>query len=80
MKIGGGKRFGDVSPKDWESFARKTGLVRSRVRRDLLAMAEKLPAEAHSLAYELKDSTQESMHAMFDRIVEDVEVRADSIG
>jgi serine/threonine-protein kinase HipA len=79
MKIGRKKRFGDVLPSDWESLARKAGLAPARVRRDLLAMAERLPVEARRLADELKSSTQAAMHSMFDRIVADVGARADAV-
>lgn len=79
MKIGRRTRFGAVLPSDWESFARKTGLAPGRVQRDLLAMAERIPVEARLLAGELKGSTQDSMHAMFDRTVDDAATRADGV-
>ncbi len=79
MKIGRGKRFAEVRPGHWESFARKAGLAPPRVRRDLLAMADRLAAEASGLSDELKASTQARTHPMFDRIARDVSARADGV-
>ncbi len=79
MKIGRKKRFAEVRRRDWESFARQARLAAPRVRRDLLTMAEEIAAEAPRLAEELKGVTSASMHAMFDRIVEDTAVRADTV-
>ncbi len=79
MKIGRAKRFAEVRPSHWQSFARAARLAPPRVRRDLLAMAERLPAEARRLEDELRASTQAAMHSMFDRIVRDVSGRAGAV-
>lgn len=79
MKIGRAKRFDEVRPSHWESFARAARLAPPRVRRDLLNLAERLPAEARRLEDELRASTPEAMHSMFDRIVRDVSARADTV-
>jgi len=79
MKVGGGRRFAEVLPARWERFARHAGLSPPRVRRDLLAMAERLPIEARALADELRPSSSEAALSMFDRIVRDVEARAERV-
>ncbi len=79
MKIGGRRRFGDVLPIHWQRFARDAGLAPPRVRRDLLAMAERLPSEARALTEELGPSSPEAARAMFYRIVRDVEARGDRV-
>ena len=76
MKFRGKRRFGRVLPRHWERFAREAGLAPPRVRRDLLAMADRLPAEARSLADELQPASRGSM---FDRIVHDVEARGERV-
>ncbi len=76
MKIGGKRRFGRVLPRHWERFAREAGLAPPRVRRDLLAMADRLPAVARALADELQPASRGSM---FDRIARDVETRCESV-
>ncbi len=78
MKIGRARRFDEVRPRHWQSFARDAGLAPPRVRRDLLATAKRIPADARRVADNLKDSARESMHSMFDRIVRDVSERADA--
>ncbi len=78
MKIGGKKRFTEVLPRHWERFAREAGLAPPRVRRDLLAMAERLPAEARLLAGELAADSR-GARSMFERIVGDIEARAGQV-
>ena len=79
MKIGGKSRFPQVLPRHWERFARDTGLAPPRVRRDLLAMAERLGAEARLLAGELGADSRDPARSMFERIVRDVEARAGDV-
>ncbi len=79
MKIGGKHRFPEVRPHHWDSFARHASLAPPRVRRDLLAMAERLPIEARILEGELQTTCREAMHPMFDRIIRDAGGRADSV-
>ncbi len=79
MKIGRKRRFSEVLPSHWESFARKAGLAPPRVRLNLLTMAEQLAAEARRLGTELRGSTRAPMHSMFDRIVRDAGARAEAV-
>ena len=79
MKIGRGKRFAEVRPRHWESFARDAHLAVPRVRLILLGMAEQLPTEARALADEIRSSTPISMHTIFDQIARDIGARADAL-
>ncbi len=79
MKIGRKGRFSEVLSGHWERFARDAGLAAPRVRRDLLAWAERLPAEASRLAGELGAAAGAPAHSMFDRISRDIETRAGEV-
>jgi serine/threonine-protein kinase HipA len=76
MKIGGKSRFAEVLPRHWQRFAREAGLSPPRVRRDLSAMAGRLPSEARRLAQELAAAGSGSP-AIYARIVRDVEARCE---
>ncbi len=54
MKIGGYYEFKDVLPRHWERFAKDAGLSAPQVRRRLLELAERLPADAKALRDEFK--------------------------
>ncbi len=79
MKIGRKSRFSEVQPRHWRRFARDAGLAAPRVRRDLLDLAERLPAEARRLAEELGPAAGAAARSMFDRIARDVAARADGV-
>lgn len=79
MKIGTRNRFLQILPRHWERFASDAGLAVPRVRRDLLAMAERLPIEARLLIDELGPISEDSALSMFDRIVGDINVRVEWI-
>ncbi|MCP3959925.1 MAG: type II toxin-antitoxin system HipA family toxin [bacterium] len=78
MKVGGRNRFGQILPRHWERFARDVGLAPPRVRRDLLAMAERLPAEARRLAEEIAPSPPDPARSMFEQITHDISERAEA--
>ena len=81
MKIGSKDRFTQILPRDWERFARDAGLAPPRVRRDLLAMADRLPAEAGLLAeaglHAEESVSGSSAVAISDQVIRDIEDRAD---
>lgn len=79
MKIGGKNRFNDVFPRHWQRFAIAAGLAPPRVRRDLLAMAEKLPSTARLLADELKPTLAPSGLHMIEQVVRVVQEHADHV-
>ncbi|MEE8524879.1 MAG: type II toxin-antitoxin system HipA family toxin [Thermoanaerobaculia bacterium] len=79
MKIGGKSRSVEVLPRHWERFAREVGLAPPRVRRDLIAMAERLPSEARFVADELTASGDAGRPAVYDQIVHDVEARCEHL-
>ncbi len=79
MKIGRKNRFPEVLPRHWDTFARDAGLAPPQVRRDLLAMAERLPTEAHHLSDELQPLSRDAMHSMFVQITRDIAKRAESV-
>ena len=79
MKIGTRDRYLEILPRHWERFAKDAGLAPPRVRRDLLAMADRLPAEARRLVEELTPISQSSAISMFERIVRDIVDRVEWI-
>ncbi len=79
MKIGRKDRFSDVLPRHWDRFARDAGLAPPAVRRDLLAMAERLPAEARLLADELRSMSSTSAVSTIEQIVRDIDARTDFV-
>jgi serine/threonine-protein kinase HipA len=73
MKIGGYYEFKDVLPRHWERFAKDAGLSAPQVRRRLLELAERLPADAKALRDDFRKRGLEK--PIIERIVSIIEHR-----
>lgn len=71
MKIGGYYEFKDVLPLHWERFAKDAGLSAPQVRRRLLELAERLPADAKALRDDFRKRGLEK--PIIERIVDIIE-------
>lgn len=73
MKIGGYYEFKDVLPRHWERFAKDAGLSAPQVRRRLLELTERLPADAKALRDDFRKRGLE--RPIIERIVGIIEQR-----
>ncbi|MEL6715057.1 MAG: type II toxin-antitoxin system HipA family toxin, partial [Planctomycetota bacterium] len=77
MKIGRAREFADVKPDDWTLFAERAGLSPAQVRRELGALAQKLPrALAETIDGSASDASDDA-RAMLGTALEDTTVRCE---